>query len=173
MEPVVLRSDRLVLDQPVVADIDRVAEYCRDPLFERFMTTPWPYTRDHAEGFLSEYVPNGWSTGREATWALRATDEGPLLGVIGIRLQRTDIGYWLGTPHRGSSPTTGVSAGGQTRRPASLCITQAASSAQDIFPRRFRGAQARARPRSHRVAEYPRRHGVDLESDRRNVLRGR
>jgi RimJ/RimL family protein N-acetyltransferase len=37
MIPVVLRTERLLLDQPTLADVDPMAEYCRDPVFEEFM----------------------------------------------------------------------------------------------------------------------------------------
>lgn len=101
MDPVTLRTDRLVLDGVTTADADLVAEYCADPVFERFMSTPWPYTRAHASGFIEEYVPQGWADGRECTWALRHADGGALLGVIGWRRQLSMVGFWLGAPHRG------------------------------------------------------------------------
>ena len=57
MLPETLSGDRLVLSVPVERDLDRITEYCADPAFERFLTTPWPYTRAHAESFVREYVP--------------------------------------------------------------------------------------------------------------------
>jgi len=101
MEPVVLRTERLVLDQPTEADAPRIAEYCRDPLFERWLTTPWPYEPRHAEGFVATVVPLGWTTGTEATWAVRTHDDGPLIGVISYRTLRCDVGFWLGADQRG------------------------------------------------------------------------
>ncbi|WP_166788398.1 GNAT family N-acetyltransferase [Cryobacterium sp. TMS1-13-1] len=102
-----------MLDQPVPGDADGVFEYCQDPVFERFLTVPWPYRREHADGFLSEYVPSGWMSDREYTWALRDAPGADLLGVIGLRLtgdsvaadasvhRMGSIGFWLGAPHRG------------------------------------------------------------------------
>lgn len=101
MEPVELRSERLVLDRLTLGDADAIVEYCQDPLFERFLTTPWPYRREHAEGFIGEVVPEGWASGREATWAIRRGTGLPLLGVIGLRAAGNEIGFWLGAPHRG------------------------------------------------------------------------
>jgi RimJ/RimL family protein N-acetyltransferase len=101
MRPVDLATARLVLDQPGEGDVDDIARYCREPLFEQYLTTPWPYERRHAEGFVREYVPAGWDTDRECTWALRRGTGEPLLGVIGWRAERSDIGFWLGAPHRG------------------------------------------------------------------------
>ena len=100
MRSVTLRSARLVLDQPGERDVDTIARYCTDPLFERYLTTPWPYERRHAEGFVREFVPSGWESGDECTWALRRTEDGPLLGVIGWRRARSDVGFWLGADQR-------------------------------------------------------------------------
>jgi len=99
MIPVELRSRRLLLDQPTTADSDLIVEYCGDPVFEHTMTLPWPYTVADADFFVNEYVRTGWSTDAEYTWALR--HDGQFLGVIGYRFNRSDIGYWLGAPHRG------------------------------------------------------------------------
>ena len=99
MEPVELRSGDLVLDQPTVDDIPIITAYCQDPIFERYLTLPWPYRRSDAEFFVNEFVPGGWSTGAEATWALRA--DGRFLGVVGVRLPSGMIGFWLGADNRG------------------------------------------------------------------------
>ncbi len=100
MRPVTLRSARLVLDQPRPDDVDEIARLCQDPEFERYLTIPWPYERRHAVGFVEECVPSGWETDREHTWALRRIEDGPLLGVIGWRTERSDVGFWLGGEHR-------------------------------------------------------------------------
>ena len=67
MEPVELRTARLVLNQPVESDIDAITSYCQDPLFERYLTVPWPYLREHAAGFVNELVPAWWASGAEMT----------------------------------------------------------------------------------------------------------
>jgi len=100
--PVTLRTERLVLDAPNLEDHELVAQYCTDPLFERFLTIPWPYTAGDAEQFLATFVPAGWDKDREFTWAIRESAGGPLLGVIGHRVALGDVGYWLGGPHRGN-----------------------------------------------------------------------
>jgi len=101
VEFVPLRTERMVLDLPVHADRDLVAAYCADPVFERFMTTPWPYRLKDADFFVDEFVPKGWADGSELTWALRLAARGPLIGVIGWRRQRQELGFWLGAPYRG------------------------------------------------------------------------
>jgi RimJ/RimL family protein N-acetyltransferase len=99
VKPVELRTARLVLDEPTIADVDIVTEFCRDPVFEKYMVTPWPYQRSDAEEFLGELVHRWWEQDSEYTWALRA--DGELIGVIGYRTGGRDIGFWLGAPHRG------------------------------------------------------------------------
>jgi RimJ/RimL family protein N-acetyltransferase len=99
MKPVTLRSARLVLDQPTLADVDLVTEYCQDPIFEKFMLTPWPYGRSDAEKFVGTVIPLMWEDDTEYSWALRLGSE--FLGLIGYRTKAHDIGYWLGAPHRG------------------------------------------------------------------------
>ncbi len=101
MKTTVLRTERLLLDLPVLSDRFAVAEYCRDPVFETLLTLPWPYEQRHADYFLSRVVPGGWLSGDELTWGVRESDGGPLLGVVGWRRDLGDLGFWLGAPHRG------------------------------------------------------------------------
>jgi RimJ/RimL family protein N-acetyltransferase len=102
MKPVDLDSPLVRLDQPVLGDAKAMYEYCQDPLFERFLTVPWPYNLSDAETFISRYIPGAWKTDQEYAWALRASGQPELLGVIGLRLPSGSIGFWLGSPHRGN-----------------------------------------------------------------------
>lgn len=103
MRPVVLTTERLVLDQPTAADIDTMTGYCQDPVFEKYLVTPWPYVRSDAEVFIEQLIPAWWDADREFTWALRLSEgERSLLGVIGYRAHGKDVGFWLGAPHRGN-----------------------------------------------------------------------
>ena len=101
MSPFALETARLTLDQPTAADVDAIARYCTEPVFERFMLTPWPYRREHAVGFVDEYAPNGWADDSEWTWAIRERGAELLLGVVGVRLRGGMVGYWLGAEFRG------------------------------------------------------------------------
>lgn len=101
MQPFELCTTRLVLNQPGVDDLDAITEYCSDPVFEHYLPTPWPYTRNDASSFVTQFVPEAWSGGSEATWAVRLREGGPLIGMIALRLQRHDLGFWIGEPHRG------------------------------------------------------------------------
>jgi RimJ/RimL family protein N-acetyltransferase len=102
VRPVDLRTERLVLDLPTPDDAELVTQYCQDPLFERYLTTPWPYTRADAEAFLGSHVREAWATGAELTWAIRQVAGGPLLGVISVREAQHELGFWLGEKHRGT-----------------------------------------------------------------------
>ncbi|WP_042542776.1 GNAT family N-acetyltransferase [Leucobacter komagatae] len=101
MQPFTLRTPDYLLDALTLSDAPAIAEYCSDPIFEAFMSTPWPYTLADAERFVGEYVPSAWANDTEWTWAIRAASGGPVLGVIGLRLPSGMLGYWLGAPHRG------------------------------------------------------------------------
>ena len=101
MKPFALQTRDLVLDEITAADAPLIARYCSEPVFERFMSTPWPYTTADADSFAGEYVPGAWRTGSEWTWAIRERTGSELLGVIGLRLPSGMLGFWLGSPHRG------------------------------------------------------------------------
>jgi RimJ/RimL family protein N-acetyltransferase len=97
--PVVLRTARLLLDQPTMRDVETITEYCQDAPFERYMATPWPYRRRDAVHFVQRVAPAGWAAGTDETWAIRL--DGALVGMISARSGHADVGYWLGRPHRG------------------------------------------------------------------------
>lgn len=105
MEPVELRSERLILSTPAGPDdIAAVARYCQDPLFEQYLTTPWPYALDHAADFVERFVPERWADDSEYSWAIRSgggSTTGALMGMIGWRT-RGDVGFWMGAEHRGA-----------------------------------------------------------------------
>lgn len=101
MEPFLVTTPTIALTELRRDDAAAVAEYCSEPVFEPFMSTPWPYTLADAAAFVGEYAPTAWRQGSEWTWAIRDEAVGPLLGVIGLRLPSGMLGYWLGAPHRG------------------------------------------------------------------------
>ncbi len=100
MEPLTLTSGDVTLDAPTDADIPLITEYCQDPLFEKFLPIPWPYSEKDAEFFIREVVQPGWLSGEELTWAIR--HDGKFLGVVSVRAASSMIGYWIGAEHRGS-----------------------------------------------------------------------
>ena len=102
MEPVVLRTERLVLSVPRIDDAESSTALLQDPLMATTLATlPWPYTLDHAHDYLTRMVPEGWATGEAHTWAIRESDDAPQIGNISWRPGRGDVGFWLGVPYRG------------------------------------------------------------------------
>jgi len=77
-------------------DVDRIVEACSTEDAERFLDTPWPYRRADAESFVREFAPAGWRGEHdERTWAIRESLRGPIAGVVGLRGERAEVGYWL------------------------------------------------------------------------------
>lgn len=102
MDPVVLRTERLVLSAASDADIDTIAELCQDrAMVDMLAAVPWPYTRADAEHFVHAIVAPGWAGGDELIWGIREADGGAHLGSIGWHATRGEIGYWMGAPYRG------------------------------------------------------------------------
>lgn len=105
MEPVTLRTERLVLSIPTEADIDAITAACQDPDVARWTTVPSPYTRDNAVDFIG-VVTRWWADGVANAWAIRR--DGDLAGMIGLHSMvrdrhggDADLGYWGVAAHRG------------------------------------------------------------------------
>lgn len=105
MEPVTLRTDRLVLRPPTADDVDAIFEACQDPEITRWTTVPSPYTREHAEGFVA-LVAQWWAEDSQAIWGIFHDDV--LVGVVGLHHitshdagGSTELGYWATAASRG------------------------------------------------------------------------
>ncbi|MGF2948692.1 GNAT family N-acetyltransferase [Microbacterium alcoholitolerans] len=105
MEPVTLRTERLVLSIPTVADADAITSACQDPEVPRWTTVPSPYTRQHALDFV-DLVAGWWADGVETVWAIRKDDV--LAGMIGLHKiashphgGEAEIGFWGTAEFRG------------------------------------------------------------------------
>ncbi len=102
IEPITLRTDRLVLRPPSNDDAHAIAKLCGD--FEIARTTssiPHPYTLDHAREFI-EFCRSEREAGSAANFAITLTDTGEVLGMIGLIVdaesERAELGYWIGRP---------------------------------------------------------------------------
>lgn len=105
MKPFSLRDDDVLLDLPTDGDVATLTDLCQDPEIQRFTLVPSPYYREHAEGFVTEHVPNSWEAG-SPVWAIRArrAEQWHLTGVIelgDVGNGSAQIGYWLGALWRG------------------------------------------------------------------------
>jgi RimJ/RimL family protein N-acetyltransferase len=102
VEPVTLRTARLVLDQPTDGDVDAIYEACQDPDIQRYTRVPSPYTRADAEKFITA-VAEQWAGELHRTWVIR--EGATLVGTIGFyRLDgqgNGEIGFWVAPDRRG------------------------------------------------------------------------
>ncbi|MFS0911547.1 GNAT family N-acetyltransferase [Microbacterium sp. 179-I 3D2 NHS] len=105
METVALTTERLVLRAPTEADIDAIEAACQDPEIPRWTTVPSPYTRAHAEEFVT-LVGEWWAEGKETVWGIFVDDT--LSGMIGLHHIEdhhsggyAEIGFWVAESARG------------------------------------------------------------------------
>ena len=106
----------LVLSTPTGEDIDRITEICQEADIQEWTLIPRGYRRSDAQAFVEQVVADGWSEGRELTWAVREVggdDASPtLVGMLGITLSGPEdarvgeIGYWLTAAARGRGTMT-------------------------------------------------------------------
>ena len=101
MEPVTLRTERLVLRAPTADDIDAITAACQDPAIQRFTSVPSPYARTDAEDFV-RLVAEWWEDASQTVWTIYEQDV--LVGAVGLHhidQGAAEIGYWGVAEHRG------------------------------------------------------------------------
>lgn len=84
MDPVTLRTDRLVLSVPEPADADDVVAYANDPDVIAFTPVPVPYGHAEAVHWITEVVRSGWAAGTRYEFGIRRVDDLRLLGTVGL-----------------------------------------------------------------------------------------
>ncbi len=95
MDPVTLRTDRLVLSRPEPSDVEDVIAYATDPDVVAFTPVPVPYGRAEALAFLAR-CDAGWAEGTRLAWAIRRAEDPRLLGTVelfGIADDAAEVGY--------------------------------------------------------------------------------
>jgi RimJ/RimL family protein N-acetyltransferase len=85
-----LTDDVVTLRAHTVADIQPAYEVCQDPEMQRWTTIPVPYEPQHAEHFLTEFVPAGWRDGSSWAWAIEY--DGRYAGTIDLRALDGNVG---------------------------------------------------------------------------------
>ncbi len=98
-------SDSVVrLRPPADADVERIAEYCRDPEIARYTRLPSPYEPRHAREWRQR-SDAGIAAGTEIGAVVVDAGSGELLGSVGMGLDpetsRASAGYWVAAPARG------------------------------------------------------------------------
>ncbi|MFP6737616.1 MAG: GNAT family protein [Planctomycetota bacterium] len=109
LEPSVERTVPL-LNRFQPGDRDALAELLNDPSIAEFTSVPHPYTREDADRWLRFVNQTTREHGETRQFAIRCDDE--LAGGFDFRRlqaqQKTEIGYWLGSPFRGLGIMTEV-----------------------------------------------------------------
>lgn len=98
----VIRTARLLLRPPRPSDAGPIGHYLADPRVSMMTAAiPHPYPPGAAEAWIE-----GLALGRtgEEAWVIDATpiDWSELVGVISVRLDSGQIGYWIGVPFQGT-----------------------------------------------------------------------
>ncbi|OZM71975.1 GNAT family N-acetyltransferase [Amycolatopsis antarctica] len=102
MRPVLLPTDRLLLRPPRLDDADAITRACQDPVLQRRIPVPVPYTRADALRYVTDFAEPGWATGTRCTWVME--HGGELAGSIGVDAiadGAATIGYWVSPEWRG------------------------------------------------------------------------
>ena len=84
MDPVTLRTDRLVLSVPDQADADDVVAYANDPDVIAYTPVPVPYGHAEARHWITEVVRSGWAADTRYEFGIRRADDLRLLGTVGL-----------------------------------------------------------------------------------------
>jgi RimJ/RimL family protein N-acetyltransferase len=95
MDPVTLRTERLLLSRPEQSDVEDVIAYATDPDVIASTPVPVPYGHAEAQAFLAR-CDSGWADGTRLAWAIRRADDPRLLGTVelfGIADAAAEVGY--------------------------------------------------------------------------------
>jgi len=84
MDPVTLRTDRLLLSVPEPADADDVVAYANDPDVIAYTPVPVPYGHAEARHWITEVVGTGWHADTRYEFGIRRAEDHRLLGTIGL-----------------------------------------------------------------------------------------
>src|SRR4051812_2240868 len=110
MEPVEIRTDRLLLRPWQPGDAPAVLHACTDPLVQAWTSgLPSPYTAESARQYVEELAPSAWTAGTAYAFAVTDRGTGEVLANVALRpspAHRThDVGYWAAPAGRGRGVT--------------------------------------------------------------------
>ncbi|MCS5492342.1 GNAT family N-acetyltransferase [Curtobacterium flaccumfaciens] len=109
MQPVTLRTDRLVLSAPELGDADDVVAYANDPDVIAYTPVPVPYGHAEARYWITDVVAAGWAADSRYEFGIRRADHLRLLGTVGLFAfadGAAEIGYAMHPDGRGSGIMT-------------------------------------------------------------------
>lgn len=84
MDPVTLRTERLVLSVPEPSDAEDVVAYANDPDVIAYTPVPVPYGHAEARQWITEVVRTGWAADTRYDFGIRRAEDLRLLGTIGV-----------------------------------------------------------------------------------------
>jgi RimJ/RimL family protein N-acetyltransferase len=108
LDDLVLTSARLTLRPWHASDAGAVVEIMRDRSMFEFLALPDPYTRAHADAFVTKYGDEGRAAGTGIGSAVIETSTGRLVGSAALRFPSVRgstaaaIGYWMAAAARGN-----------------------------------------------------------------------
>ncbi|HEY8719094.1 GNAT family N-acetyltransferase [Pengzhenrongella sp.] len=94
-----LSADGLTLRPWGPSDADAVDAACQDPEIVRWTSVPFPFRREHAEGYVGPISAQAWANKTDVNFAA-VDDDGTVLGSFGLlrmnSAQRVaEVGYWV------------------------------------------------------------------------------
>ncbi|WP_116105169.1 GNAT family N-acetyltransferase [Lewinella sp. IMCC34191] len=104
MEAPELRTERLLLRKPRLADAPRIIELANDPVIADFtLSVPHPYTEAAAITWLG-IINEGWANDHAFSFGICNPENGEMLGAVGLHISpkygHAELGYWMGAPYR-------------------------------------------------------------------------
>ncbi|GAA2636076.1 GNAT family protein [Streptomyces axinellae] len=121
MEPLTLRTERLLLRPFEERDVQAVATACDDPEIQRFLPVPEPYTLADAGEFVLRTSPAGWREDTMYNFGV-FTHSGELVGSMGLvrlahlrtAMRQAELGFWTapGQRRRGYTAEAGRAVAG-------------------------------------------------------------
>ena len=104
MDPVTLKTARLLLRPFATIDTDAVHAACQDADIQYYTPVPSPYRREDAEKYVGETAPQGWTTDHDYILGAFRTDNGALVGSFCLTTVSQgvyELGYWAAKEQRG------------------------------------------------------------------------
>ena len=99
MMPRHIQTERLILRPYEPNDVDAIHEYAKIPEWGRFLPTPKPYLKEHAEEFVSRTIDQDWDI--HPAWCVEYRGRG--IGGVNIRFsfgsRVAEIGYSIAKAH--------------------------------------------------------------------------
>jgi RimJ/RimL family protein N-acetyltransferase len=104
LEAVTPAGERIGLRPPAPGDLDAIVATCQDEQSRFWTTVPDPYRREDGEHFVHQHVPERWTLGEGAVFAIVDAADG-YVGSLALRLGPADgiaeVGYLVAPWARG------------------------------------------------------------------------